>query len=270
MRKSNYQILKLSFLFLSFFTACKDKKKEDSITEKPIVAIENKTNETGIGSFKWESELCTYTCTYDKSKFKKGELEQTLEVIGTSAFLDVDLFPVFNLHEKIQPITVLERNYSDAFNKVNNLTVINNKYWTDIKKLKLEELKTNYDLQKLAYNAYYKDISLLKKTNYKKEASFYVDALISEDSLKMVTAWRKLTDAQKLKNADPNNVESEFQERLHSLDCLDYAKMELFSFGWWNNCLDKNKSKFDIFNNYSLYEKFKTIFIKTEEECDEP
>ena len=86
----------------------------------------------------------------------------------------------------------------------------------------------------------------------------------------MVSAWKKLNEEQKADNASPDYVEQKFQSRLNSQQCLEYAKMELFSFGWNNNTIKSCKECKELENTEIMYQEYKKLFISTTEECDEP
>ncbi len=250
--------------------SCKKEIKETP--SKKIISIEKDTlkSTSKIDTIHWNNELCTFTSSFISSEYKKSELQNTLKLINYSVDFFVDLYPIFKIDDNIVTIKTLKDDYSLRRKEIEELTIIDDNYWASIKTLKLEKLKSNFEIKQLAYNAYYHDISLLKKSNYDKKANQYVDALVSNDSLKMVTAWRNLIDEQKLKNGNPNYLESKFQNRLQSSNCLEYAKMDLFSFGWWNNCLGRDNKKYSILEEYKLQESFKKVFVKTEEVCDEP
>ena len=70
MRKYNYSILKLSLFLIVCFTSCKNEENKKTNEEKTTVLTQEKTTETETDTFVWESELCTNTCTFDKSKIK--------------------------------------------------------------------------------------------------------------------------------------------------------------------------------------------------------
>ncbi len=234
------------------------KSNESLITEKPIDTLN------------WYTELCEMNSNFETDMYTKKQLRDTFTLwFSGNSYIDFDGYPVFDLDRKTDPIEVLEEKYSKRKEEIENLDIVDLAYWQNIKKMKLSDLKAFYDFEKSAFYAY-SNIELLAKTSYDKKASVYVDALISKDSLKMISAWKILNEEQKSKNGSPENVENKFQNRLNSDRCLEYAKMDLFSFGWANNAVKTSKDS-DILNRNDILQKeYLKLFISTKEECSEP
>lgn len=259
--------LTLSFLFIISNISCQKEKKSD---DKSISVTEEITPETVNDTINWYTELCEMNSIFDSSKYTKKQLKDTHHLwFGTSGYISFNGYPVFNLEDKTEPITVLEERYAEGKAELENLEIVDLPYWNNLKKLKLQELKSFYDHQKLALSAY-SNLSLLKNTSYNPKAKVYVDALVSGDSLKMIAAWKKLNEEQKANNGSPENVEKKFQSRLNSPQCLEYAKMDLFTFGWSNNTIKTCKECKDLENTEIMYQEYKKLFISTTEECSEP
>lgn len=257
----------LSILFTMSIISC---KKESKSEEKSISVTEELTPETATDTINWYTELCAMNSKFDTSKYTKKQLKDTYQLwFGTSGYIDFDGYPVFKLEDKTEPIEVLEEKYAQRKEALENLEVVDLPYWNNLKKLKIQELNSFYEHEKLAFSAF-SNLSLLKNTSYNPKAKVYVDALVSGDSLIMVSAWKKLNEEQKADNASPDYVEQKFQSRLNSQQCLEYAKMELFSFGWNNNTIKSCKECKELENTEIMYQEYKKLFISTTEECDEP
>jgi hypothetical protein len=95
---------------------------------------------------------------------------------------------------------------------------------------------------------------------------FYRDALISGGQ-KMLDAWVVLNENLKKKNGDPEKLQRKFDEQFNSVNRLDYARLELMSFGWWSSA---NRLIFHIMDSGEFEAEFKKLFIKVKCECDEP
>jgi len=83
----------------------------------------------------------------------------------------------------------------------------------------------------------------------------------------MIEAWFYLNELMKSKNADPERVQRNFDERFNSKNKFDYARLELLTFGWWNNT---NHLIFHLSETGEFESEFKNLFIKVKCECDEP
>ena len=260
-------LIKLSFLFTISIISCQKEKKSEEKSKS--VNIET-VSEIAIDTINWYTELCEMNSKFDTSKYTKIQLKNTHQLwFALSGYISFKGYPVFKLEEKIEPIEVLEEEYAKRKAELERLEIVDLPYWYNLKKLKLKELKSFYDHQKTAYYSYY-NTSLLKNTSYDPKAKEYVDALISGDSLKMILAWKKLNEEQKANNGSPDYVEQEFQSRLNSSQCLEYAKMDLFTFGWNNNTIKTCRECKILENTQIMFENYKKLFISTSEECSEP
>jgi hypothetical protein len=257
----------LSFLFTISIISCKNESKSE---EKSISVTEEILPETKIDTINWYTELCEMNSKFDTSKYSKKQLKDTFKLwFVMDGYISFDGYPVFKLEDKTEPIEVLEKKYAERKAELENLEIVNQPYWNNLKKLKLQELKSFYDHEKLAFSAF-SNLSLLKNTSYNPKAKIYVDALVSGDSLKMITAWKRLNEEQKANNGSPDNVEEKFQYRLNSPQCLKYAKMELFTFGWSNNCIKSCPECKELERTDLMKINYEKLFIATTEECIEP
>jgi hypothetical protein len=260
-----HKILFIVIIVAVFTTSCKKEKTEIKATTENVKPS-LKTSDTLV----WTTELCTMTSQFDPSKYQKKQLEDTQKLwFATATYIDYDGYPVFNLDKKLMPLEDLEEKYKAQKTAIETLEIINTPYWQNIKKLKLKELRLFYEHEKTAYFAY-SNPAILIQTNYKPEAEEYVEALASGDSIKMIAAWRKLNEEQKAKNGSPENVEQKFQKMLASDRAMEYAKMELFSFGWSNNIINPCKECEILSRTDLIFEEYCKLFISTNEECDEP
>jgi len=256
-----------SIVIISLYYSCQKEKKSN---DKSIVVSEQKISKTAVDTINWYTELCEMNSKFDTSKYSKKQLQDTHKLwFSTSGHISFNGYPVFKLEEKTESIEVLEEKYIERKAEIENLEIVDLPYWNNLKKLKLQELKSFYDHEKTAYLAYSNPV-LLMQTEYHPKAKIYVEALVSGDSIKMISAWRKLNEDQKSKNGSPENVEQKFQSRLNSSQCLEYAKMELFTFGWSNNTIKSCKECKILENTGLMFDEYKKLFISTTEECSEP
>lgn len=262
------------YFFLIYFLLISCINKNQSITlsntksidKEELNTIKSNVSDTLI----WQDELCTYYGEFDASKYTKEELKDTYKLWFTiDIYIDYNGYPVFNLEEKTKPIEELEKSYLDKKKQIENLKIINDSNWQNLRTLKLLKLKAYYNYKKTAFFAY-QNPPLLASTNYNEKAKVYVEALISGDSIQMISAWKKLNEEQKAKNGYPEMVEKKFKKRLNSSSCLAYAKMELFTFGWSNN-FEKIPHDYELKEQQFMQKNnFKNLFTITSMECDEP
>lgn len=245
-------------------------KKESKSMDASVSVAEEKTTETEIDTLNWYTDLCVMNSKFDASKYSKKQLKDTHHLwFGSIGYISFDGYPVFNLEDKTESIEVLEERYANGKAELENLEVVDLPYWNNLKRLKLLELKSFYEHEKTAFSAF-SNPKILLQTKYNPKAKIYVDALVSGDSLKIIAAWKKLNEEQKANNGSPEHVEKKFQSRLNSPQCLDYAKMDLFTFGWNNNTTKSCKECEVLENRDAMYKEYKKLFIATTQECDEP
>jgi hypothetical protein len=261
---SKRNLLILTIISLAIFS-CKKENETTKTSTTNIISLDKK-----LDTLTWETELCLMKSQFDASKYQKKQLEDTYKLwFSSSTYIDYDGYPVFNLDKKLMPIEKLEELYSIQKKEIESLQIVDAPFWKNIKKLKLKELRLFYENKKTGVLAYFNP-GILIQTNYKPEAEIYVEALASRDSTKMIAAWRELKEEQKAKNASPKYIEEKFQKMLNSDRALEYAKMELFSFGWSNNTINPCEECEILSNIGDLQTEFEKLFITTDEECDEP
>jgi hypothetical protein len=265
----NFQYL-LLVLFSLVIISCKKENEIIEVKTKPSEKTNSLITEKQIDTLNWYTELCEMNSSFETNKYSKKQLNDTFKLwFASNSYFDFDGYPVFDLDKQLDPIEKLEEDYSNRKKTLENLEIVNLTYWQNIKDLRLKELKSYYEFEKTAYNAY-SNTEILAKTNFDKKASIYVEALVSKDSLKMINAWRILNEEQKSKNGSPDDVENKFQSRLNSDRCLEYAKMELFSFGWSNYAVKTNKNCAILNRTDILQTEYLKLFLSTKEECSEP
>jgi hypothetical protein len=261
---SKRNLLILTIFLLAIFSCKKENEAKKSSTTSTI-SLDKK-----LDTLTWETELCLMKSPFDASKYQKKQLEDTYKLwFSSSTYIDFDGYPVFDLDKKLMPIEKLEEIYASKKREIESLQIVDAPFWKNIKILKLKELRLFYENKKTAVLAYFNP-GILIQTNYKPETEIYVDALASRDSIKMIEAWRELNEEQKAKNASPDRVEKKFQSMLNSSRALEYAKMELFSFGWSNNTINPCEECEILSRTGDLQKEFEKLFITTVEECDEP
>lgn len=114
--------------------------------------------------------------------------------------------------------------------------------------------------------AYTNPDSLLKYDLVDSTCIYYRNALIAGGST-MIEAWVQLNEEQKSENGDPENVQKEFDAKYFSPQYLDYARIDLMIFGWWNHA---NHLLPHINPSYDYSKEFERLLIDHECECDEP
>lgn len=224
------------------------------------------------GIFHFTTELCNNKGHFDSSKYSKEELEGTYKLWFQMGGVLLNTPSVFNLSslqkvraEKDAILAQLDKDFARQKNMLENLKVVKDPYWENIKAQKLQELSDEYEFRKTEIMAF-SEPSVLVNHKLSKGCENFAKALNSTDIL-MTEEWRKLREAMSKRNSDPQRIMNEFEERLYSSDKKDFATIDLITFGW-GNCVNDHINK--TLHDEKMTEKFNALFIKIDSECDEP
>ena len=267
-------------LIFSFFTiiGCKketpiqEKNTFDSITVSKIPQDSLKTPEIKQEVFTFETELCTNKALYDANKYSKEELEDTYKIWFTMGGTLLNTESVFNINslQKVRNnndeiLSKLEKEFSEKKKIFENLKVVKDSYWQNIKKHKIKELVEEYEFKKTQIQAYSLP-SVLLNNKLSKGCENFATALNSDDTT-MFVEWRKLREKMSKRNADPERIINEFENMINSSNAKELAIIDLITFGW-GNCVNHHLSKVE--HNEEMNKKFESLFIKIDADCDEP
>jgi hypothetical protein len=269
------RIVITSIFLLAFLSCKKDKQVTSSVTSTdsvqglPQKADSLTTTQPKQEVFQFVTELCDNKGYFDSNKYSREEIEGTYKLwfeLGGS-LLDTpfvhnlkDLAEVKNNQNKI--LAKLDKDFAERKAQIQNLRVVDNPYWQDIKKKSYEELIQTYEKLKLQIQAYSNPSVLLKNDNCKN----FSKALNSTDQ-QMFAEWKKLREEMSKTNGNPQRIIDEFNEQLGSSDNKDYAIIDLITFGWGNCANDKIQR---VSYDEKMNNEFNALFIKIDSECDEP
>ncbi|MFB9863181.1 hypothetical protein [Rufibacter immobilis] len=265
---------------LSALTTVSSCKNEDKPSAKSSIPIQEKvipqtlaSKTDSIRTFIWETDYCEHQGTYNSNVYSEQQLKDThylwYEFSSINVLEDVTLdYPNDLTLENInQKSFKLDSDYHGAKNKLNNLHLIPDKFWTRIKELKTKELDELYALSKRTIEAY-KTPAILLNNSYSALCQEYVDALASEDSVALFKAWEKLIEEKKKKNGAPELLADKFKEQRQSPKRLLFAKLELMTYGWWN-CANHQRKYNSLYQEMPMEQEFNKLLIRMKSECDD-
>jgi hypothetical protein len=216
--------------------------------------------------FMWQDGLCAYESKYNSRIYTEKQLRNCLEMINGSYFTIDHIPSVFrpiDIEELI--LDTLDNEFNKKVRKLKNLDLPNSTYWKELQSCILTELEQVYSLSRIAYLGY-KDPRNLKQWNYQDPClKKHSDALINGgDSL--LKDWFELTTEHVKINSNPEKVWQTYHNQRSSKDSLDYAKVDVTTFGWWN-CANKYIQRCQTHDT----KEFLKLFVKTKIiNCDEP
>jgi hypothetical protein len=149
---------------------------------------------------------------------------------------------------------------------LNTLDFIKNKFWIQVKNDRIKEIESTCMLRRYTIMAWNNPDTLLAYEVIDSTCIYYRDALINGGQ-QMIEAWIFLNEIMKRKNGYPEMVQKKFDEEFSSIYRLDYARLEIMVFGWWNNA---NHFIFHVESSGNFEKEFNKLFFKVRCECDEP
>ncbi|GAB3999919.1 hypothetical protein GCM10028807_51520 [Spirosoma daeguense] len=259
-------LLKWTFILIGsltvilLWTSCNRKTETKQATEK---VPKSATSDTL--TYKWSTEQCEYESTYDPWRYTESQLAATSALWLDSWY--IESFFIAGIPDDIQQLNLdtLHQDYLRTKEKLKKLTVVDVPYWKKLKEQRLQSLESEYQLKKLAINAY-KNPALLRQTIYDKAAEPYVDALISGDSTSLLSDWKQLHEDQKKTSGLPEQLEHEFKNKYNRTDRVAMAQVELMQ-GWWRFVTQPVPYATP---DQQMEKEFKALFLTTKASCMEP
>jgi hypothetical protein len=221
-------------------------------------------------TFRWNTELCEFSGTYDSKKYTEAQLRDTMKL-----FEQGDLSMGYNAtvwkYEDIAKLDIpaLDREYKQKTAAVKALNIVKVPYWENVRQAKLKEIEQVYQLSRLTMQAYTEPGVLRGYTRASDCKTKYAESIIAggDDLLK---TWLEVNTQSRKNNADPARIKRIFDEENASPDRLKFAVVETMSFGWWN-CANA-QIEYDAAASDGRHEaQFRKLFIRVREiGCDEP
>lgn len=257
----------IAFIVFLMILSCSE-KKEHVIEEETISEIDSiQDHPSSEKIFKWNTELCTNEGSYDSNKYTASELTATYKLWWDShGYLDLDVLPRNDDEFPTATIEKLDQEYNQGLKELQNLKVVNENYWLELKKNKIRELNERYELKKIALAASSRP-QVLMENRFTEHCSEYAEALSSTDDELLIQKWTELVKKQMETNGSPERVLAKFNQQNASNRRLFYARNQLLTYGWWN-CANKVIYHFE--DDGTPQNEFEKLFSNIKKECDEP
>lgn len=254
-----------ALLLLAIFS-CSEKKEK--MIEEENTEIDSSTVVISKQSvFEWQNVLCTNEGTYNSEKYTVSQLKDTYKLWWQlQGYLNLDILS--KKEGVIDTLTVekLDKEYKERLQEFNNLKLVDEPYWQELKKNKLLELSESYELKKIAIQAY-KHPQVLMENRFTKHCQEYALALSSQDDDLLLKTWQNLVEKQMEKNGAPDLMWQRFDQENASADRLIYARNQVMTYGWWN-CANHVIYHFE--DDGTPAKEFEKLFSDVKSECDEP
>lgn len=219
-----------------------------------------------LQTFTWEDDVCENIGSFPAGAYTQRQLRDTYQLItGFQLATRVVPFQLRQYNDAFfqQAARHLTREHDSLAARLHGLQVVPTPYWQKIKRLRELELAEEYALSHATLEGYFQPASWLSNAYYAQCAE-YATALASTDSAVVIRAWRKLIDAQKATNGNPERLEAAFNAQLASPKRMRYAKVDLMTFGW-SNCANAQRKYNDLAGTYPLTNEFAKLFTHVEQ-----
>lgn len=215
--------------------------------------------------YKYNTESCSCAGVFDSTKYTRIQLQNTLNFLWNSSYITTSA--TARTLEKANELSIYKLNEecNARLQELNSLEFINNKFWIQVKNDRIKEIESTCILRQYTIFARNNPDTLLFYGVVDSTCIYYRDALI-KGGQEMIQAWIYLNEMMKSQNGDPARVQRKFDEKFTSKNKFDYARLELMTFGWWNNA---NNLCFHLDPSGEFESEFEKLFIKVKCECDE-
>lgn len=227
---------------------------------------------TRLEIFSYTDDLCQYKGYYHPETISLKEIEGAYALWRdhSGSIESPGVFHLRNLHEirteRDNYLNRISKQYQEARKKLTGLTLPKDPYWHTIHKTDLQELEDYYELVSTEAKAFTRP-EILKTSRFNTQCAQYADALTGGKE-HLLKVWETHVQSQGLNNADPERLMQNFRAESQSTAYLDYAYINLITFGWGNCANDQIKR---AKRDEAMNRKFKALFTRVETvECDEP
>ena len=136
-----------------------------------------------------------------------------------------------------------------------------------LREARLRELEEHYRLSRTTMLAY-RTPEVIKDYRGADACAARYAAPLAKGGDELLAVWRTVNEEGRRRNADPARVEARFNEQLNSPARLEFARVEVMSFGWWN-CANEFVAR--VADDGAYETRFKKLFSKVRTVgCDEP
>ncbi|WBV61949.1 hypothetical protein PFY12_07480 [Chryseobacterium camelliae] len=247
-------------------TASKDSLSTTETRKDSLKTSQNKQ------TFNFVTELCDNKGLYDANKYSREEIEGTYKLWFQYSGLLLSKPSVFKpetlqevRRDKDKILAKLDKDFAEKKKILEDLKIVNDPYWQNIRTQKIQELIQEYEFDKTEILAF-SDPSVLLNSKFSKNCENFVRALNSDEDV-MIDEWRKLRIQMSKKNGSPERVMDEFENNLHAQNRNEYAIVDLITFGW-GNCANNSIKRIE--HDEKMMKAFNALFITIDSECDEP
>jgi hypothetical protein len=187
-----------------------------------------------LSTFRWQTEVCEYSGSYDPRKYTLRQLQDTSRLMRMAGVPLNYGATVWNIEDIGKAdLGELDREYREKREMLLGLDVVRTSFWENVRAAKLKELDQSYRLKWITARAYTNPAILMEYEGAGSCKTKFAEPIVAGGEA-LVEAWREVNKASQAQNADPARLQRQFDQENASPDRLRYALIETLSFGWWN------------------------------------
>lgn len=219
-----------------------------------------------FSEFEYSEDFCSYKATFDSTKYTRAQLQNTLDHLCIGTYFQSKSTAWNPDQVKKLNVADVQAECSEIIHELETLEFVDDPFWAQLRQKRIEFYKSSAKLIEITILAYTNPEVLLDYDLVDSTCIYYRDALIAGNQ-DMLDAWIKLNEIKKSKNGNPELVQRKFDEKYNSQNRLEYARIDIMQFGWWNNA---NHLLPHINEEQSFFEELKKVFVEIDYDCLEP
>ena len=231
-----------------------------------LLSCDNSDNEVV-----WFTETDQFTGTFNPKLYTKKQIEDTEK-------LCVGHFGSYNktgLHEsegvldatEIRTKTALDilNDRNENKTKIENLALIQQKFWIELKDKKLKEVEDEFRLQEIVLKAYTNPTVLLDN-EFAKLCPEFVAIANTSDTTKLLESWERLFEGKEYGDKNIHNFYTKYKTQV---DRYLNARADIITFGYWHCTCEKlaiSNGNNSLEELNKLVEEFNKLFVEIKQE----
>lgn len=188
-------------------------------------------------TFDWFEGKCLFTGKIDTTKATYGEVTNAYYVLINPNEMNSPYLAYNPKDTVFLKIDLIEKESKSYLEEINNMVFPKSDYWQNLRKQKLNEIKSLAELRKTTILAL-RNPKTLKKSAYYKSCKAVCNALIAGGE-ELYSAWKELQAQQYADAYDPEIVKESFQIMWDSPNRELYARMELLRYVFYNQAIQQ-------------------------------
>jgi hypothetical protein len=213
-------------------------------------------------NFDWYEGSCLFNAKIDSSKANYQQVQNVHYTLIQASDLSQPFLAYAPKDTAYLKVKNIQFECDNFLKELDQMEYPKGEYWTNIKKMRLANLKEQCLLREKAVIALNQP-KVLKGTPYCKDCLQYVTAL-DKGGKTLLNLWKEMHDKEVAEALDPDPIIRSFEQRWSSSDQELWARIEVLRYGWWNCILENQKVWFD---EKQYHTEFKKLMSSIKSDC---